>query len=413
MVTSDKILSPHLDLSKGTPKPAKIEAYNSHMFIPNTETSWSYDISMPSSPHFVKGSYGEVLGIRKTSNNKFVFHDFNEYGDASPTIDDFNRYVPDSFGKWKHAAEDRPPNSFSYAALPKETGVMISFGERKANFPHPGDTPLTKYVADLFVSAPNNRIGKYISRIESSVRQKLNNYLRTDDGKDLSSYLASLGLSPEDIGYIGVGFLPKGAIYGVDRASDGKVILTATKDAYDKITKDARFFGVEPEDLLNSVLAEEMAHIWRRDFDKDGNLISIEMSAKDIVAKHYARLAKNSEGDPKKEKLRRKYHKLAAVKEWDTLTTKQRYTKSHNSYKALYQKDRASLALLLELDAMEEGYRGEKIKEYVESKLKEIGDEVAPESMSRLERIAKSGGKEASSERESPKESAETAETAS
>jgi len=341
--------------------------------------------------------------VTRTANNRFetTYKDFKRNGYFSQVDDG-------GFGRWIKAATERYPESFNYVRLPKETansGVIVSFGDRRAEFPI-GDTPLPKYVSDLVaVEVHHNRIGSAISRIYANSKEALTRYLRTHDGEGLASYLTSLGLSPKDISYIGEGFLPGNAIYGVDRTEDGKIILTAARDAYSKIVRDAKLLGVNPEDLLNSILAEEITHIWRGDVDKDGNPIKIEMEAKDIVAKHYERLAQGADGDPKKAELRRKYKKLAAIKEFDRDTTLQRYGKK-SVYGKLYSKNRAALEEILESEAVDRGYTGKNIAKYVVNKLREIGEEAEandgkPEAKSRLEKIA---------DKEVPKE-AETEET--
>ena len=345
------------------------------------------------------GSYGHASNtvifrggeaVTVTSNNKFATtaKDYLRNGPVTQ-IDDYY------FGRWVQNGNENRPNSEwnKPTMLGKESSVITSLGERKAQFDK-RDTPIPKYVTETYVKGPNNMLGTGLSRIQSSVKQRLANYLRTHDGKELASYLSSSGLSPEDIWYAGTGNLPERAIYGVSRLH-GKVILEAAGDAYTKIVRDSKFLGVKPEDLLDSILAEEIAHIWRGDIDKDGDSIGIEIATKELVARHYERLAKGADGDPKKAGLKRRYQNLAGVKRLDAKTTPQRYGKK-GSYKELYSKDRASLELMLELDAMEEGYRGEKVREYVARHLKGIGEEAEGKEKSKLERIA---------DNESPQES--------
>ncbi len=400
---------------KVTPKKIAPEDHRSHMFITNTQSSWPYDQSLPSQPHFARGSHGELVAFEKTSSKlPFFYDDYPMNGRASPQIDDFNQYVPNSFGTWLDAGEKYGPNSFSYVKVPSWTNAMVSLGERKAEF-HYGDTPIPKYVSDISFEGRLNGIGPALSRIHGSVTDKLNSYLGTRNGRELASYLKSLGHSPEDIGWVGTGFLPHSAIYGVDRLSDGKILLTAAEDAYDKVVKDAKLLGVDPDVLLASIFAEELTHIWRGDFDKEGSNVAIEMSAKEIVARHYDRLAKGADGDPKKVDLKSRYRRVAAIKRHDRDTTPERYGKHSSHYKELYSKDRASLELMLEMDAMEEGYRGGKAREYVASRLMEIENETDnPQRGSRLETIAKEGKETAKPEKESLREDVAeaTAETA-
>jgi len=181
------------------------------------------------------GSYGHASNtvlfrngeaVTMTSNNKFPtpMRDYLRNGPVTQ-IDDYY------FGRWVRYGNENYPNREwnKPIMLEKGSAVITSLGERKAQFDK-RDTPIPKYVTETYVKGPNNLLGTGISRIQSSVKQKLANYLRTHDGKELASYLNSSGLSPEDIWYAGTGNLPESAIYGVSRLH-GKVILEAAGES--------------------------------------------------------------------------------------------------------------------------------------------------------------------------------------
>lgn len=48
---------------KVTSKKIALEERRSHMFVPNTQSSWPYDQSLPSQPHFAIGSHGELVAF--------------------------------------------------------------------------------------------------------------------------------------------------------------------------------------------------------------------------------------------------------------------------------------------------------------------------------------------------------------
>lgn len=360
------------------PKKFAPEAHRSMIGIENSFSSHPYELSKPTSPTII----GNVAYMRSSGRLEgFSLKDIAERGLATT----WEERGP-LFQSWLDAGQKYGTKYFDYVRLPQKTsssGVVESFRDSVAIF-HPDDTPVRKYARYLRTDEwPNNEVGKAVSEIEN-IRQALIRH----------------GYREAGIDNIGVGYLrDERAIYGVARTESGRIRLSAAEDAYAKIARDAKFLGVKPEDLLNSILAEELAHILRGDIDKDGDSINIEIATKELVARHYERLAKGADGDPKKAELRRRYQKLAAVKRLDAETTPQRYSRK-GSYKELYSKDRASLELMLELDAMEEGYRGDKVREYVRRNLREIGEEVeGKEDRSRLEKIA---DKESPQEPESP-----------
>ena len=380
-----------------------------------TENSYG-DSSCPSTPHFIKQDDG-VYALRVTANNsnrhKDSLENYRLYGNFSPQIDDVNVHNPNSFGKWLDAGTKNMPNKFEYVELPRRTsssGVMESFGKRLADF-NRGDTAVPNYVHDFRVvgGVRNNEIGKIFHRIGNQ-KDHLKGYLKTIDANELTSYLKSLGYPPSYIDWLGEGFMPEDALYSVDRTKDGKILLAASPNAFEMISTEAQLFGVNTNDLMNSVFDEETAHIWRRDFDKDGDVIRLEMETKATVRDHYLRLARIYAGD---KQLRRRYERLAALKEYDRRTTKQRYSEKGSSLKKLYLKDRAALEDMLSEEAVAEGYSGKEIKDYVASRLRDIGEEAENPRMSKLEQIARKDADSKANESESKEEPAEAKEASS
>lgn len=273
--------------------------------VPNSFSSYPYNLSKPTSPTII----GNVEYIRSSGRLEgFSLKDIAERGLATS----WEERGP-LFQSWLDAGQKYGTKYFDYVRLPQKTsssGVVESFQDSVAKF-HPDDTPVRKYVRYLRTDEwPNNQVGNAISRIEN-IRQALIRH----------------GYKDADIDNLGVGYLPERAIYGVTRSESGRIRLMAAEDAYDKIVRDAKFLGVKPEDLLDSNLAEEIVHILERDFDKDGNPIKIEIATKERVARGYEELVKGADGDPRKAELKRRYQKRAAIKKFDAETTPQRYGK--------------------------------------------------------------------------------------
>ena len=319
--------------------------------VSNSFSSWPYDLSKQTSPTIID----DVAYMRSSGRlEAFSLGDVASYGLATA----WEERGP-LFQSWLDAGQKYGTRYFDYVRLPQKnfsSGVVESFGDRPARF-HPDDTPVRKDVRYFRADEwPNNQVGKAVSSIEN-IRQSLTRYLRTADAQELSKYMGSLGYRAADIDNLGVGYLPERAIFGVGRTESGRIRLMAAEDAYAKIVTDAKFLGVKPEDLLNSILAEEIAHIWRRDIDKESDSIDIEIAAKELVARHYQRLADGADGDPKKAELRRRYQKLAAVKKFDAETTPQRYGK------------RAGLEKLIETLELEAEELGVDKAEYISTQL--------------------------------------------
>lgn len=389
---------PHLDLANYARPDTKIPAeaiFSGPQNLKVTESSWPGYLDCPPVPDLIKNPDGSYKLRRVTANNPDRFettlHDFLKNGNFSPTIDDVNPYNPDSFDRWRDAGEKYGP--FEYVkVLPAEDAgyAMVSLSERRAQFPY-NHTPLPKYVHDEERS--NRRInykGKEESWLENR-RQDLINFLRTKEGQAVADELMTLGLSPEDIGGIVVGSLPRTAIYAVDRTDDGDIVLIAAYDAHDKNARMAKNYGVRLKDIKNLGLAEEIAHIWRKDIDalnEGGDLIALEMGAKKVVADKYLELAEDAGTDPKRYREADRLAELAKIKYHDLRTTPERYG-IKSLFQKLYSKDRAALERILTKEAVEQGYNTrEGISKYIKSRLMEIEEEVESDKpKSRLEKI--------------------------
>lgn len=370
--------------------------------IPINVTSWGYG---DSSPHFT--DYGAV---DRTSGNQFIYSysDYKEHGRL------FNN---DGYrhGRWLDAATKYGPNSWERVFHSKAPStVMESFEERRATF-HPKDTVVVKYVHDFHRDEhrPINYTGKDVSHLHNS-KWHLMQYLRTEDGIELPTSLIAAGGKPTKIDYIAVGGLPKRAMYAITRKKDnGKVVLIAAEDAYDRLAKEAKYWNISIYDLMNMVFFEELGHAWLRDFDNPSlSEEEIETRINKIRSGHYSRLEEGAEGEPKKLWLKEKRKKQAEVARKYLLTVHDRYSEKGSFFKQLYSEKREDLEYLLTEEAIEKkGYRGKAAKEYASKRLEEIGEEVEGDRgkdrrMSKLEKIADKGREEKSEARESPAEAA-------
>lgn len=345
--------------------------------------------------------------VSRTANKRFLtsHSDFLKNGYFSQQ-DDYE------IEGMKSAGEDARPNLFDYVNLPARTsasGVMESLGEMPANFTidHP---PLKKYVHDLVaVGVPNNEVGKRIQRIEN-LRQHLKGYLTTIDANESAKYLMELGYEPENIDRIGEGFLPERAIYGVARLKDGKVLLAAAEDAYEKVAREAKFFGVDINDLMDSMFNEEIAHIWRGDIDKEGGSVPIELKTKQINREHYRRLVEKYFGT---HKLARRYAKLAEILDIDIATTPERYGRQRKNLEVIIE-DLKEKARILGKDETE--YVSAHLPAYMEDYLgkeEELKDSKYENSINKSEHRSIEDLKEMKAKAEKVENNEEAAETPS
>lgn len=234
--------------------------------------------------------------------------DFRKYGNFSPQIDDIG------FASWKATGEESQARE--YVVLPSKSilnGYIESFGERKLNLPK-GDTPVDLFVHDNWYTGRINDYGKY-SHLIGNLKQNLMEYYGLKSSQDLVEFLESKGQTLEDIGYLAIGFIPKGAVYAVDRARDGKVIFFGAKDSFDGI-----------KDIRNFAFDEELTHIARKSYDLAKSIpevIDEEIGTKSMVRDFYIKMAKGAEGNPE---LVRKYMKLAALKDDEVNNTREVYS---------------------------------------------------------------------------------------
>lgn len=305
---------PSLSHSHGNIDPGQ---YRSMTQIPVSYSSWPYGQSSPT----MIGDYA----VMKSASRTHVFHrsDFDRNGlalhweESGPLLN-----------SWKATSESNPPALNEYVKLPKWTpssGIVTSFGERKASF-HIKDTAVNKYVHDFgFRDVPFNDIGKLDHRAETT-RQNLIKYFGTRDWQEFSSYLRSQGLEPEDIGHLAVGFSLPQDVHSVSRGADGEIIFYTNRNTNDSINEYANHFGFRPDEFRFDVFREELAHIWRKSYDRirDGiEDITEEEDTKSTVRDFYLKLAEDSDGNPE---LARHYEKLASLMQLDIDTTRERYT---------------------------------------------------------------------------------------
>lgn len=363
----------------------------------NAPTQGSYQHAAPTLVP-VQDAQGNIIYKNITSSNVFTIKDLGRNGYASAQIDDGvsrGNYDFAPFDSWK--AGSKPPILNEHVIIRKtpDSALTVGFGERLWQAPV-GQTPLKKYVTPVTLrDYPINDAGRGIY-LAGNAKHGIMEYLRTREGQEFASLLRSSGGKPEEITDICVGGLPDNAIYGVSRRN-GNIVLHAAEDAWDKIVKDAKHYGINPKDRKNAGLAEEIAHIWLRHLDGEGDSIKKEIEAKLTVAENFARLERDyASGNPNNPNYTRekgRYGRLKEMKEEDARTTPARY-------RDLYSKDKASLKLMLEMDAMEKGLRGGAVEEYVEGRLAQIEGEAEGKPLSRLERIADRGVKEASGKTE-------------
>lgn len=298
-------------------------ARSSQVEFPITVKSDLHSEGKPSEFHITKGEYGQLYAVHSTANNpkrwKVPLADVAMHGDFSPQFDDIQ-----SYGGWLKAA-NIGANEFA-VDLPRKTGFSIieAFSDVPAKF-DPRDTPLPKYVKKVFYEGPINKIGPAFHET-GNLRDSITKYVGSRVGKDLGDYLKSKGQAPEEFGWLGINVgMPKGAIYGVGRAKDGKVIIIAASKVYEINASEATALGIKAEEFRNYALTEEEIHTARKSYDrvaKGVNRIKEEIATKSDARAFYLRMAEISAGNPK---LQRMYKRLAEIAESDIATTPKRY----------------------------------------------------------------------------------------
>lgn len=249
----------------------------------------------------------------------------------------------------------------------KSEGIMIPTQGREHIATITGTT-----VYDSVIKLNMRDVGKYIS-LQDNFREYIANYMKSSEGQKLSDLLNKSGFNAENIDYVAVGFIPDKAIYGVARLPDGKIVIKAHKDSYKKIADEAKYFGMEPEELRDVAIAEELTHIFRG--LNHSNLITEETETKTTLKEFYEALSKSA-SDPN---LKAKYERIIAHLE-DDISTVSRYTKINSKdlqeLVELYCTDMGELEQVLEAEAVERGLSGSDIKDYVSEKLDEVAEAV-------------------------------------
>jgi len=232
------------------------EEHKSMIGIENSFSSHPYNLSKQTSPTII----GDVAYMRSSSRlEAFSLGDFARYGLATS----WEEREP-LFQSWLDTGQKYGTKYFDYVRLPQKTyssGAVESFGDSPAKF-HPDDTPVRKHVHYFRLDEwPNNEAGKAVSKIEN-IRQSLTRH----------------GYRAADIDNLGVGYLPENAIYGVTRTESGRIRFAAAEDAHDKIVRDAKFLGVKPEDLLNSIESKRNEVLEKISKIIDNNQVNFEQS---------------------------------------------------------------------------------------------------------------------------------------
>ncbi len=266
------------------------------------------------------------------------------------------------FVKWRMTSEES--QAIEYVKAPESVGIMMPAGD-VYNSSSRKLTKLPHAITEL-----NMRdTGKYVSW-EHDFRQHLIDFMRSDEGRQLAAFLNKEGYEAEDIDHISIGFLPKGAIYGVGKLPNGKLVIYANKDSYKKIDREAEAFGMKEEEMREVAIGEEIMHIFR----KSRASIAEEKATKETLLEFYENLAKSTSNS----ELKAKYARIIRHLKHD-IATVSRYSKiNSNSLQdlvALYNSDKGELEQVLEAQAVYEGINTEEgIKEYVSARLEDIAE---------------------------------------
>jgi hypothetical protein len=253
-----------------------------------------------------------------------------------------------------------PHPVITYVPERESVGIAIP-AEGKDHIANKGGIKLVDSLIDL-----NFRdVGKYVS-LEYTFRHNLTNYMKSDEGKELSAFMNDKGFKAEDIEYVAIGFIPDNAIYAVKRLANGKVAIYANKDSRKKIMKEAKAYDMKEDEFMEVAFAEEITHMFR----KSKASIKEERRTKTSLWEFYEGLADRTSNP----ELKAKYERIMAHLEQDIATVAR--------YSSLYNSDPGKLEMILEAEAiMEEGMTSkEEISDYVSAKLSQIAKAAEKES---------------------------------
>jgi len=210
--------------------------------------------------------------------------------------------------------------------------------------------------------------------LHHNFKQHILDYIKSDEGLALKLQMDELGCSAEDIDYISIGFVPhERAIYSIARLSNGKIAIFANKASHSMIVEEGELFDMDADELRGVIIAEEIAHDFRKSYDKHFGRVGEERATKETLRELYETLAKTTNNP----KLRAKYERIIDNLNHD-IATVSRYAKTgRNSLESLVDMYNADVGELVNVLA-EEGriYEGinsvDAIEEYVSARLGEI-----------------------------------------
>ncbi len=261
---------------------------------------------------------------------------------------------------WKAATEESTGGGISYHDVPEFRAFVVSSHERRAKHePY-------KFVTEMEIFGPNNRIGEMLSRSET-LRQDALKHFNSKEGYQLM--LENLADS-EEIEYLGVTSVGR-ILYAIGRrVNDGKIVLFTGINTYDKIAPEADAFNLTLDDMIPVKLGEEAMHHYRRSYDRNlstlESLVNEERATKEDLLVFYMRLRDESESNPK---LHEKYSKIVRALIHDVATVGRYidlYTASHEEIERV-----DTQIAVLTAEAYAKGYKTEEdAMAYVDSQLK-------------------------------------------
>ncbi|MEA2037304.1 MAG: hypothetical protein U9O94_07365 [Nanoarchaeota archaeon] len=262
-----------------------------------------------------------------------------------------------------------------YVPEQESVGIMIP---TKAVYRHHFTNNAGLTLQDAHIDLNMRAVGKFFT-IKDNFERNLKNYLKSDEGIKLAIQYNSEGLQAEDIGYIAVGFVPEEAIYAIGRLPNGKVAVYTHRDTHKKIEREARDFDMDSRELVEVLIAEEVAaHHFRKSYDNHFGRVAEEEGTKRDLLEFYS----NLEGKTLDSNLKAKYSRIKNHLEIDIATI--------GRYAKLYSEDICKLEMTLEAEALIEGRGTEKdISDYVSAKMEAIEEALDGENIeSSLEAVA-------------------------
>ena len=267
-----------------------------------------------------------------------------------------------------------PKDMVEYVPAKESVGVVIpTVGE-----PHIANIVGTT-LAHGEIELNMRDVGRYLS-LHRNFQEHLMNYLKSREGQELAAFLNEKGLKAEDIGYVGIGFVPEDSIFAVGRADDGKIMILANSNSYNMVKDNAGFSGLKEGEFEQRAIGEEMVHIYRISSHKYRGMIGEEKIARRMLIEFYDGLAKNTSNP----QLKAEYSRIIRQLKEDLKTVAKRYSSSNSldSLVSLYNSDMSELVQALAAEAIyERGIDTETgIQNYVSSRLEEVAEAASKSS---------------------------------